>query len=175
MTEIWKDIEGYEGYQVSNMGRIRSTDRLIYHKHIKRYIKYKGKVLKASPCQGGYLRISNPGIKVHRAVALAFVPGYFEGAEVNHKDENVKNNRADNLEWVTHKENISYGSHNSKVQKYLEESRGTKIAQYTIDDELIAVYPSQAAAARATGAYQQNIFRCVKTGGTTNGFKFKYV
>ena len=53
------------------------------------------------PCFGG-------GVPVHLYVAHAWVNGYFDGAEVNHKDFNRENYNADNLEWVTHKENIDY-------------------------------------------------------------------
>ena len=53
------------------------------------------------PCFGG-------GVPVHLYVAHAWVNGYFDGAEVNHKDFNRENYNADNLEWVTHKENINY-------------------------------------------------------------------
>jgi len=63
---------------------------------------------------GGYPTISlqfdgkRPKYFVHRFVALAFVPGYFEGATVNHKDGVKTNNRADNLEWVTLAENTAH-------------------------------------------------------------------
>lgn len=53
------------------------------------------------PCFGG-------GVPVHMYVARAWVDGYFEGAEINHKDFNRMNYHADNLEWVTHKENLEY-------------------------------------------------------------------
>ena len=53
------------------------------------------------PCYGG-------GIPIHLYVAYGWVDGYFEGAEVNHKDFDRTNNHADNLEWVTHKDNIQY-------------------------------------------------------------------
>lgn len=53
------------------------------------------------PCFGG-------GVPVHLYVAHAWVPGYFEGAEVNHKDFDRTNYHADNLEWVTHADNIQY-------------------------------------------------------------------
>lgn len=53
------------------------------------------------PCYGG-------GIPVHLYVAHGWVDGYFEGAEVNHKDFNRNNYAAENLEWVTHHENINY-------------------------------------------------------------------
>lgn len=53
------------------------------------------------PCFGG-------GIPVHLYVAHGWVDGYYSGAEVNHKDFNRNNFNADNLEWVSHKENIDY-------------------------------------------------------------------
>lgn len=55
----------------------------------------------------GYLT-SGGGAHVHKYVAKAWVDGYFEGAEVNHKDFNRMNNNSDNLEWVTHFDNIQY-------------------------------------------------------------------
>ena len=53
------------------------------------------------PCCGG-------GVPVHLYVAHAWVNGYFEGAEVNHKDFDRNNYKAENLEWVSHKDNIAY-------------------------------------------------------------------
>lgn len=49
-------------------------------------------------------------VKVHRIIAKVFVDGYFDGAEVNHKDFDRKNNRAENLEWVTHLYNVRFSS-----------------------------------------------------------------
>ena len=53
------------------------------------------------PCYGG-------GVPIHLYVAHAWVDGYFEGAEVNHKDFNRENYNANNLEWITHAENVKY-------------------------------------------------------------------
>lgn len=111
--EIWKDIEGYEGlYQVSNLGRIKSLPK--FHRTNKNYssIGYlsKEKILK-NACDNagkGYLYVNlgrNGRIKVHRAVAMAFIPNPNNYKEVNHIDGNPKNNNANNLEWVTHQEN----------------------------------------------------------------------
>ena len=58
------------------------------------------------PCYGG-------GVPVHLYVAHGWVEGYFEGAEVNHKDFNRMNFNADNLEWVTHIDNIYYTIENN--------------------------------------------------------------
>ena len=98
--EIWKDIVGYEGlYKVSNYGDIIS-----YQNKTPRHI-YQ------STTNCGYKQVSlhNNGhrkhIGVHVVVAMAFVDGYFEGAEVNHKDLNKTNNYYKNLEWVTRSQN----------------------------------------------------------------------
>lgn len=60
------------------------------------------------PCYGG-------GVPIHMYVAYAWVDGWFEGAEVNHKDFNRMNYNADNLEWVTHGDNIRYSRDNNPV------------------------------------------------------------
>lgn len=98
MKEIWKDIKDWEGlYQVSNLGRIKSVKRDMV------------KVLDIN--SAGYLRVQLCDNKrrkkflVHRLVAFTFVPGYFEGAVVNHIDMDRTNNCVDNLEWVTQTEN----------------------------------------------------------------------
>ena len=100
MEEIWKDIEGYEGrYQVSNLGNVKSfkfnPPKNIYqdttkagYKQVKLYKNRKSK-----------------NIGVHILVAKAFVDGYKDGLEVNHKDLDKTNNVYTNLEWVTRSEN----------------------------------------------------------------------
>ena len=101
--EEWKPIRGYEGrYMVSNMGRVRS----------------RTKILKASTGNIYAQVILNNGdvrhrktVTVHRLVAEAFVENPFpnEYKYINHKDENKRNNKADNLEWCTAKYNLTYG------------------------------------------------------------------
>ena len=106
MSEIWKDVVGYEGlYQVSNLGRVKSLERLDKNNH-----PVKEKILKQA-CDGvgkGYLYVNLGRMgrgKIHRLVAEAFIPNPYNKPEVNHIDGNTKNNRVDNLEWVTHQEN----------------------------------------------------------------------
>lgn len=60
----------------------------------------------------GYL-FAGGGVSVHRYVAHAWVNGYFKGAEVNHKDFDRTNNNAENLEWVSHSDNIQYSVDNN--------------------------------------------------------------
>lgn len=77
------------------------------------------------PCFGG-------SIPVHLYVAIAWVDGWFEGAEVNHKDFNRINFNANNLEWVTHKENITYSAkNNSERQSIARRGENNGRARFT--------------------------------------------
>ncbi len=124
----WKDVKGYEGiYQVSNLGEVRSLDRYITHKD-GRKIFYKGKKLKPSLAGIGYEYVllakngKNKNTYIHRLVALHFVDGYFEGAEVNHKDENKQNNIWTNLEWCDSKYNNNYGTKKERGSESLKKT-----------------------------------------------------
>lgn len=96
-NEIWKEIEGSEGYYyISNYGRIKSL------------YKYEAIILKPSLTATGYerLQIKQDGIVsnklVHRLVAAAFLPAPERiDWQLHHKDFNKRNNKADNLIWVS--------------------------------------------------------------------------
>ena len=180
MTEIWKDIEGYDHkYQVSNLGRVRSVEHEgnAGGKGKGLVRMYEGKILKQHLLNSGYWQVPitlYPNILVHRAVAKAFVPGYFDGAVVNHKDENRNNNRADNLEWVTQLENANYGNHNKKMKETKERLYGCQIEQYTSDWKYIASFPSIISACKALDIDQRNLRRAlIEPNRTAKGFHFK--
>lgn len=108
MIEEWKDIAGYEGiYQVSNLGRVRSLDRITPHGH-----KLKGRVLRTPINSRGYpkvhLRHEPWGSKVfvvHQLVARAFLPNPENKPFIDHIDCNKENNKVANLRWATPREN----------------------------------------------------------------------
>lgn len=110
MIEIWKDIQGFENkYQVSNIGRVKS---LSYFNNLGKF--KKSIILKKRLTDRGYNTavIYNDGkqktFKVHRLVAIEFIPNPQNKPFVNHIDGNKENNIVSNLEWCTHSENIKH-------------------------------------------------------------------
>ena len=101
--EIWKPIAGTKGFiEVSNKGRVRSL------------LRGEPRVLKPQVDNKGYHRIrvtverEKMSYKVHREIAKAFIPNPNNLPQVNHKDGNKDNNRADNLEWCTRSHNVKH-------------------------------------------------------------------
>ena len=179
--EVWKPISGYEGfYEVSNLGRIRSLERIVECSDGRKR-KIKDRTLKGSSYSGGYsgVTLHKDGcakfVNIHRIVAEAFVPNPLEKEEVNHKDENPSNNHASNLEWVTHKENLNYGTRQERARKAIVEAQGRAVRQLSIDGELVAEYESLSAACNATGTHVSNITKCAKgVYKTAGGYIWKY-
>lgn len=120
-NEIWKDIKGFENlYQVSNLGRVRSVFTKKKDKNGKIY-NHKPIILKQSFTSTGYLkvRLNNKDYKVHRLVAYAFLKEEPNRNIINHKDFNPLNNKVENIEWCTQRENIAYNVANGKnFKKY---------------------------------------------------------
>ena len=109
--EQWRDIAGFEGlYQVSDLGRFRSFDKIRAIGRGQRLIP--GRVLKPTLGFSGYwvLSLSDHSrqkrqYRAHRLIAQAFIPNPNKKPEINHKNGNRADNRLDNLEWVTASEN----------------------------------------------------------------------
>lgn len=141
MREKWLPVVGYEGlYEVSNLGRIRRV-----------------KIIEPTKKKHGYMQISlvdrngvRKSFRLHRIVAEAFIPNPEGKPQVNHRDENPENNRAVNLEWATAEENTNYGSRTPILQ----------IDPATL--KVIAEYPGQSAASRATGIAVSCINACLR-------------
>ena len=106
--EEWKDVDGYDGeYEISNLGRVRSNKGL--HSRILKqrtmYLGYKCSLLSKEGRRKSFL--------THRLVAIHFIGDFKnERKEVNHKDGDKTNNTLENLEWVTHAENMKHSKEN---------------------------------------------------------------
>ena len=116
MPETWKPIPGMP-YEASSCGRIRSRARVVTHMHAGRLVRTArpGKVLSMSYMtfngQPSYVTVKCNGRTeyVHRLVAMAWHAASFRpDSEVNHINGNRRDNRPENLEWVTHRENIRH-------------------------------------------------------------------
>ncbi len=163
--ETWKPVGGFEGlYAVSNLGRVKSLKRNttsggIMKTHINRGYEY------VHLCKDG----KHYNAKVHRLVASAFVGNPMGKPEVNHLDEDKTNNRADNLEWVTAKENSRHGT---KAERVAQKTR-KKIVQMDLNGVPIKTWESSVAIEKETGFRASNI-RTVCCGKTKSAYGFKW-
>ena len=149
----WKPVKGYEGlYDVSADGEVRSTRRQGAPGGLRKlYVNQDGYHM-VKLCKDGKER----RWMVHRLVYEAFVSVIPDGLEINHIDENKQNNHVSNLEAISHVENVRHGTGIERMRQ----NHYKRVEQYTLDGELIAVYPSQKAAAEATGINRCNISWC---------------
>lgn len=135
MIEEWRDVVGFEGlYEVSNLGRVKRLAREVRRKNNGNYLT-KEKIGKINnndryPKIGLSKKGKSKMYYVHRLVAQAFIPNNENKREVNHINENKLDNRVENLEWVTPKENMRH-SYN-KIKASLQ--RGENKTRTNIDD-----------------------------------------
>lgn len=175
MQEIWKPLINWEGiYEISNFGNIRSLDR--YVNQGNRVIFCKGKLLKPVLHKSNYciVTLRNSGIqkvsKVHQLVMKTFNPNTSnKKLEINHIDGNTTNNRLDNLEWCTHKENLQHASKHHLLSTY------KPINQYDLDGNFIKTWNSMKEATAFYG-FGINSLRnaCKRKSGIHKGYIWKY-
>lgn len=161
MEEIWKQIKNYEGlYEVSNMGRVRSLPRKTT----------KGKIISPNVKKNGYLTVSlfkdgKQNYKlIHRLVAEAFIDNPENKSYIDHVNTIKNDNRAENLRWVTQKENMNNPltlkkiNENETIKKGFwkgcfgkDNPRSTPIIQLTLDGKIVQFWASAAVCKKETG------------------------
>lgn len=145
MKEEWRDVVGAEKfYKVSSYGNIVN--------------KLTGKRLKPSK-SGSYNHIQlrygvNKNYLVHRLVAEAFIPNPNNLPQVNHIDENKRNNRVDNLEWCSAKYNSTYGK-GSKAKEH-------RVIQFDLSGNALKIWESIKEASMSLGITYQSISSCCR-------------
>lgn len=158
IDEEWRNIGGYDGYKISNYGRVMNALGFILKTHYSTYemIKLIKKGVSKNFC-------------VHRLVAKEFIPNTHNKPFVNHIDANKHNNHINNLEWCTQKENIDHAVKIGNVK--------TKaICQYDLDGNLINIFNSCNEACRKLNFKRISIYYAL-IGKIKNvyGYKWKYL
>lgn len=162
-----KILDDFPNYVIYSDGRLWSTTNKLFMKFSATPDGYLGTVITNKEGK----RVS---IKIHRLVAIAFLPNPLNLPHVNHIDENKNNNDVTNLEWCSVFHNETYGNH----QKVLL-ANPQKIAMLNKNDEtIIQVFDSMGEAARylrRKGAHA-NIIKCINgERQTAYGYKWKKI
>lgn len=163
MIEEWKKVPDHEDYMVSNLGRVMSS---------------RGKIMKGKMSRG-YKQITfathghkYETVNLHRIVATLFVPNPDCLPQVNHLNEDKLDNRAENLEWCSAKQNINYGTRNKRVSLH---QHGAKPVFVYFDNGERQWFKSQADAIRVLGLTTRGVWCCLHgSQKTTRGYRFEF-
>ena len=151
--QIWKDIEGYKGhYQISNYGNVRSLKKDAF--------LMKGGYLKGYKIISLWKNGTGKMFRVHRLVAAAFIPNPDNKPCIDHIDGNRTNNHADNLRWVTAKENSNnYNAPNTYKGKKINKG-GKAVLQYDLEGNFIKEWVTTMEIQRQLNYHRSNISNC---------------
>lgn len=179
MTQ-WADVRGYEGfYQVSSDGRVKRLQGHVASGNST--ISIKERILACSPDASGYrcVVLSRRGVRtstrVHRLVAIAFIPNPFNKTDVNHINGNKADNRVSNLEWNTRAENVAheFSTGLGRVDRLRHETRS--VTMKPKNGGMPMSFSSILEASDVTGIDPTSICKCCqgkrKTAGT---FEWEY-
>ena len=179
--EVWKDIIGFEGlYQVSNMGRVKTLAKVLNTWNGGR--RSKEQIISPIIQKSGYAHVGlwknqkRKQVRVHRIVAEAFCNNDIPDSktQVNHINENKLDNRAENLEWVTPKENTNHGT---AIKRRV--SKKARRAIFQIDKcsgKVIGIFENERQASLSCGRESHGEIRkvCIGKQITAYGFRWAY-
>lgn len=180
MIEVWNFIKGYEDcYQVSDLGRIRSVERVVPRgNHI---LRVKECILTPGIDKDGYsyvllsLNGKQRPYKIHRLVASSFIDNKNNLPMVNHKNEIKSDNRALNLEWCDCKYNNHYGTAQRRMMETQTKKFGKSVLAIDKNGNVINDFNSTRSAAREMGLDSSSIRRaCHGKNKTAGGYSWKY-
>ena len=136
--EIWKTIENFENYEISNLGRVKSLEKKTSFGI--GYKIYPETFLKHWIDKKGYhyvdLRNNNKRTRflVHRLVALFFLDNLNNKPQINHIDGDKSNNKLENLEWNTAKENINHAIKNGLNKNHGIYNYKSKLTNHQVEE-----------------------------------------
>ena len=174
MVEIWKDIPEYEKlYQGSNLGRIRSMDyvQTFFEKGTLCERFRKGRILSTRVCNGYVIvTLSKEGkekdFRLHRLIWMTFNGKIPDNMEINHINEDKTDNRLENLNLMSHFDNMHWGTQITR--------RSEKVLQLTLDEELVKEWPSIKELGR-NGFWPSAVHKCCQGKQKSHkGYIFRY-
>lgn len=160
-VETFVKIEGFEKYEVSNLGRVRNVK--------------SGRILKPQLTKNGYLKHflyknnKQKHLLLHRIIATTFIDNPEGKPQVNHIDENKLNNDLSNLEWCTIRENAVHGTRTKRIA----EKRSKKVVQLDLNDNVLNEFESMVQAEQETGVFASSIGACCN-GKRKSAGRFKW-
>lgn len=169
--EIWKEVTIVDGidfsgmYMASTFGQVKRLERYYVRKNGVR-VHQPEEILPQRDNGSGYMTVNlsgnghNEKHYVHRIVAFTFILNQDpkNKTQVNHIDENKKNNHVTNLEWITPSDNNNHGTHNERVSNTKSKN---PIVQLNTDGELVKIWKSAREAERF-GFNHKNVKTCIE-------------
>ena len=182
----WKPIPSFEEYKINKNGVIISTVRYVHSKKNEQSVPfYREKILTPHKSKGGYMCVglgskgNRKTVKIHRLVAMTFIPNPHNLPEVNHKDGDKTNNNVENLEWCTPSENQKHAIRNglkplSKKQLNLfmkNRKENSKTVKLTYPNGETAVFPSMQKCAEALNVDRSTVSKAISNNKKVKGCK----